>query len=531
MTSSPARPDEPEQPRPQIRLEATASGHARVYQAGRDQFINETMLPEAVLRPVAEVAAPPRLVNLRRHKRTFVGRDDELAELGAALRGGGEVVVAAVHGLGGVGKSTLAAHYALAQAARLNPVWWITADSPTAVQAGLASLAVALQPELATSLPLEALAQRATAWLAAHDGWLLVLDDVLDAADVRPLLERTLTGQVLMTSRLSEGWHRLDAVVLRLDVLGEREAIELLTRIATHDLAHSSLGATAPNGLDEAIELVKELGRLPLAIEQVGAYLHQNRLTPRAYLNLLAEHPAVMYDQAAHGSDAERTIARIWRLTLDRLADVPLAGHLLRILAWYGAEAIPRALLAPLPAPDLQQALGSLAAYNMITLNGTDIMVHRLVQAVARTPDPGDPHRQPDDVDTAREQATTLLGAVLPGEPRHPDAWPGWRMLLPHISALADQAAASTDTAHTAHLLNQSGIFLDNQGTLTRAIGCFQRAYTAYHRLLGGNHGHTLASRNNLANAYWSAGDLGRARTLHEVTLADCERVLGADHP
>jgi hypothetical protein len=34
-----------------------------------------------------------------------------------------------------------------------------------------------------------------------------------------------------------------------------------------------------------------------------------------------------------------------------------------------------------------------------------------------------------------------------------------------------------------------------------------------------------------LAGAYESAGDLGRAIPLYEQTLADCERVLGADHP
>ncbi|WP_127934129.1 hypothetical protein [Nonomuraea polychroma] len=63
----------------------------------------------------------------------------------------------------------------------------------------------------------------------------MVLDDVVEPADVAPLLARMLTGQVLVTSRLREGWHRLGARVLPLDVLGEREAIELLTRIATDD--------------------------------------------------------------------------------------------------------------------------------------------------------------------------------------------------------------------------------------------------------------------------------------------------------
>jgi hypothetical protein len=75
-------------------------------------------------RPVTEVVAPPRLVNLPGHTGVFAGRGGELADLEAALR-------AAVHGLGGVGKSTLAARYARAHAAGrtagggLNVhVWW-----------------------------------------------------------------------------------------------------------------------------------------------------------------------------------------------------------------------------------------------------------------------------------------------------------------------------------------------------------------------------------------------------------------------
>ena len=49
--------------------------------------------------------------------------------------------------------------------------------------------------------------------------------------------------------------------------------------------------------------------------------------------------------------------------------------------------------------------------------------------------------------------------------------------------------------------------------------------------MLGADHPDTLTSRNNLAGAYQSAGDLDRAIPLYEQTLADRQRVLGADHP
>ncbi|NRQ38929.1 AAA family ATPase, partial [Nonomuraea sp. NN258] len=334
-------PADPQDRPPPVQMNATASGHGHVYQAAGDQTITQaTVLPAQALRPVIEVDAPPATMNVPGHQQLFVGRTDELAALETALQASGPVVVAAVHGLGGIGKSTLAARYAGTHTEVFNPVWWITADSSADVQAGLAGLAGALQPELAAALPLEALAERATAWLAAHRDWLLILDNLTHPAELAPLLARIPAGRVLITSRLSQGWHTLGARVQRLDVLTETQALELLTRIA------ASASGTPPEAeWDGAVELVRELGCLPLAIEQAAAYLRQNQLSPRAYLDLLTAYPATMYGQSAEGGDAQRTIARIWRLTLDKLAQVPLAVDLLRILAWYAPESIPRDVL------------------------------------------------------------------------------------------------------------------------------------------------------------------------------------------
>ncbi|GAA4625834.1 FxSxx-COOH system tetratricopeptide repeat protein [Actinoallomurus vinaceus] len=528
------------------------------------------MLPAEALRPVEQVAAPRSLVNVPFHSQVFVGREEELAALEEALAEPGGVVLAAVHGLGGVGKSTLAAHYAAACARRFNPVWWITADSTSAVETGLASLAIGLQPELTRLLPSEALAQRAIAWLAAHDEWLLVLDNVTDPADIAPLLGRALTGRVLVTSRLAEGWHRLAAPLVRLDVLSESQAVDLLTQIAGYGRSGADLDST---GLDGAVELVRDLGCLPLAVEQAAAYLHQTRLSPREYLALLAEQPAVVFDQAARGADAERTIARIWRTTFDRLADVPLAGGLLRILAWYGAEAIPQSLLDRVAEPSrLREALGSLAAYNMIGLGADAVTVHRLVQAVARTPDPADPHRQESDIATARDGAIVLLELSAPTDAFDPAGWPTWRTLLPHVAALLDRLPPDTGEIVTADLFNRTGLFLNMQGAPSHAIAYIRRAHEIYLRHFGDDHPATLtvrhnlgstyaeigaldqavpllqqvvagreqmlrtdhpdilASRNNLAGAYRRAGNLRQAIALYEQTLADYERVRGVDH-
>ncbi|MBL3670511.1 tetratricopeptide repeat protein [Streptomyces sp. M2CJ-2] len=511
-----------------------ASGE-RAVAVGRDNYgpvltgdnARAVTLPADAWQSPAQVAAHPGLDDLPLRPGLFVGRTSELQRLDAALAAPGGVLVQAVHGLGGVGKSTLAAHWAATRSHGCAPIRWINADSPTGVQEGLAALATALQPALAEALTLEALADYAVQWLATHTGWLLILDNVNDPADIAGLIARAPGGRFLITSRLATTWHHLTTVV-RLDVLDQAEAVDLLTRLAT---------STAPGrDLDGAAELVAELGYLPLAVEQAGAYLAQNPLTtPRAYLDLLARYPAAMYAQGAVGTSPDRTIARIWHATLDRItADQPLAADLLRTLAWYAPDHIPATLLDDFATPPAADAaVGLLTAYSMISpdpATGT-LSLHRLVQALARTPDPGDPHRTPDAIDQARDRATTHLHTALPGTWDSPADWPLWRTLLPHIEALADHAPAGTDTRTTADLLNRTGNFLNDQGRLTRAISHLQRALAGAVRVLGEDHPSTLASRNNLAYAYQSAGDLGRAIPLFEQTLTDRVRVLGEDHP
>ena len=478
-------------------------------------------LPEQAFRPWAELTVPAGLSNLPRSG-LFVGRADELARLDAAMAGPAGMVVQAVHGLGGVGKSTLAARWAAAHAADYTLSWWITAANPADIDAGLAGLGVGLQPALTGVLPLQALREGAVQWLAAHPGWLVILDNVTDPADVAPLLARASAGRYLITSRRASGWHAAGVVPVRLDVLDPTEAQALLAAI---------LSPGPPGEADGAAELCAELGFLPLALEQVGAYLAQGGATPREYLDLLARYPAAMYQAAPEGGDAARTIGRIWRVTLDRLAEDPLAGQVLRMLAWYASDDIPRTLLDGLADPPaVLGAVGRLTAYSMLAAGPGTLAMHRLVQTVTRTPDPGDPHRDRQAIDAAREQATGQLVGAVPGW-QDPAGWPAWRMLLSHIDALASHAPPDTDTRATAYLLHQAGLFLSDQGQPGRAAGYLQRALAGYVRVLGADHRDTLTARNNLAHAYQSAEDPGRAIPLLEQTLADRQRVLGADHP
>ncbi|WP_282704054.1 tetratricopeptide repeat protein [Streptomyces sp. CC219B] len=447
--------------------------------------------------------APGGLVNLPDKAVLFVGRDHELGLLDTAFSDVGGVVVQAVHGLGGIGKSTLAARWAAGRTGSYNPVWWINAETPADIDAGLADLAVALQPALRDVMSREALRERAVQWLSSYEGWLLVLDNVSDPADVRQLLARASGGRVLITSRRATGWQGV-AEPVPLDVLELPQAVELFGRIY--------------GGPVEGVEeLCRELGCLPLAVEQAAAYCSEAGISARRYRELLDGYPAEMFAQAAEGTDAGRTVARVWRVTLDRLADTPLAVEILQVIAWWAPDGIPRAYVEGVGSPvEVTDALRRLAAYSMITLQEDDaISVHRLVQAVARAEGAGSAH-----------MSVRLLGR-MGGEMIDVAAESRW---LAHLDVLAAHVEPETDAADAAWLFTLAGVRKFRLDP-ARAIQLLKRALAAAQRAGGPRHELTLMVRACLAHSYGWAGEHERAIGLFERNLADHVRTNGRRHP
>jgi hypothetical protein len=487
--------------------------------------------PEAVRAP-AGVAAAQGLHNLPAPGNpVFVDREEDMAELDAVMSqeppASPPVVV---HGLGGTGKSTLALHYAHRNRDRYNPVWWIAADSPVSVTSGLAELAARLNPyeNLAAKTSAEAAAW-AVGWLQAHDGWLLVLDDADSPRAVESVLGTLTGGRHLITSRRATGWHRV-ARPLPLALLPPDAALDLLMQVI-------SPGDDSDRVLLQ--RLAAELGYLPLALEQAAAYIQYTAITPAAYLDRLRRYPARMFaasadSDAAEESDRQRTVARIWQLSLQAIAgEQPLAGEILRTLAWFSPDPIPRDLAYQLHDDPLtvDDALALLNAYSMLTLTPRSVTIHRLVQAVARIPDPADPQRTSDAIGQARDRAAGLLLESLPENPLFDvPSWPRWRELLPHVLALTGHISPDQDTPATASILRAASGFLQGDGHFDQAIESARRAVDAYGRLEGPDAVDTLKARSFLASAYRAAGDLAAAAPLHQMNLSDSARVLGEDH-
>jgi signal recognition particle GTPase len=116
------------------------------------------------------------------------------------IRGAGSPALVALTGMGGTGKTQLAAQYAEKFRGQYRVVWWLAAEEPAAAQRDLGELARRLKCDFHDDPNPAVRANSAMEWLKSNDDWLLVMDNILgvDAAtDLIPEggLESAIPGQ------------------------------------------------------------------------------------------------------------------------------------------------------------------------------------------------------------------------------------------------------------------------------------------------------------------------------------------------
>ncbi|MGW8526958.1 tetratricopeptide repeat protein, partial [Nocardiopsis sp. NPDC055824] len=426
--------------------------------AGRAQDLQELL---------AELAPTPA------ETRSFKGAgeaDQEQQEVNVS----GGVVVSALAGMGGVGKTALA----LAAGAIAHHEQWFCAELFVDLR-GYASGAQPLTAEAALDVLLRqtgadpkdipAGVQERTSFyrsaLAAlteaderHRPVLVVADNANSTSQVRPLLPGTGGHRLVATSR--GGLHSLTgARHLDLDILGLEAAIALLTSDLS---AHTPKD---PRAHDDAglARLAHLCGMLPLALEIAAAYLKRNpHLAPDRLADRL-QNAASRVDKLTD-PDRDAGQARVLRAVFDTsLAHLPPDQARVFLLVasapgpTLGTSAA--AALTDLPFDEVEEALEDLAAAHLLTQPAPGRWgAHDLLADYARThPHPSIERDQAlarllDHYTTTTKAADTHLEALV-GQPV-PDLFPdrdtalGW--LDAERATLVTAALAAPTLGHTA---------------------------------------------------------------------------------
>ena len=414
----------------------------------------------------------------------FVGRADLLATLEADLYTGSAVAVTALNGLGGVGKTQLAAEYVHRRRGDYDLVAWIAAQRPESIAVQLADLAPEFGVPADDDVPATARAVVAALGRTSR-AWLLVFDNAEQPDDLAGWLPRHGTGHVIVTSR-HRGWSDFGSTV-DVDVMRRDESVALLRR--------------SVRSIDEQVAagIAEQLGDLPLAVEQAAGYLATEGMAPADYLRLLRTRSEELLHRGHAPAGHEHTIATVFTISQESLAAASPAGeHLLRLCAFLGPEPIPLDLftthpdLLPPPLSDaardeltFHDTVGALVARSLATPgpDGTTLTVHRLLAAAVRRSLPS------PDRDQTASTVRAVLQRHLPGQIQYaPHNWPRWRGLLPHVLITTrNPTRDTTDRYRTAGLLDTAAVYLVQTGRRTEALAVSEQAVTLYRELAAHN--------------------------------------------
>ena len=315
----------------------------------------------------------------------FIGRAEEMTKLENALLPE-EVAktvsakrrrnVFVLHGLGGIGKTQLAAEFSRRNHARYSAVFWVDGRSRQTVTAGIASIAQRLparalpmdNPEtvyelkdlnsippigFAESLSTGRLERCSTLmsddtagqtaevlkWLSepGNSRWLLIFDNVdldftsreidpqsFDPMDYFPVSDH---GSIIVTTRM-----------MKLNQLGESLRLGRVDPASSRHMLESRMGYQISEDIMKGggRQLIEKLDGLPLALAQAGSYIGESQCTISEYLELYDESwndlMSSEEEEMAVNEYRNGGIYTTWAISFKRIEQLdPQAGSLIRL--------------------------------------------------------------------------------------------------------------------------------------------------------------------------------------------------------
>ncbi|WP_157514382.1 tetratricopeptide repeat protein [Nocardia concava] len=348
----------------------------------------------------------------------------EQAELTPAREGHPpEIRSQVITGMGGVGKTQIAAHAAhrVVRDRQVDLLVWINASTRSSIVdryvAAASAMDIAVEP--ATN---DQVAEQFLVWLShTRKRWLIVLDNLVDPNHLRGLWPPTDNGHTLVTTRRSDAVFGEQArVILPIGVFTDEEGLAYLCQ--SLEVVDAALS-------DDLAGVAADLGNLPLALSHAAAFIKNKRIPCSRYRQRFAQRRSLteVLPTAADAlpDEYQHTLATTVSMAVDAansLSPPGIAGPLLEFVSVLHGSAIPpgvfeaeelrdwvetqrtRARRAPadaqwlpaqsaagqpishdleITAESIADGLHCLRLLNLVTIS-TVVEVHNLVQAVTR---------------------------------------------------------------------------------------------------------------------------------------------------
>ncbi|MCV6589670.1 MAG: toll/interleukin-1 receptor domain-containing protein [Marinobacterium sp.] len=547
-------------------------------------FLHETDYRSSINRLLAQLKqleypiefTPPEGINRAYHlgdiRRSdyFIDPDNQLERLQNLLHNRHQTAIvssAALHGMGGVGKTQLALKFCEQYRLHYVGIWWFRAETLQTFEQDCKAFCSFNTLVVAEG---EQPHQTINRFLETQPRWLLVYDNAEpqypqedgSVRHLRPLLPAAHRHHLIITARSPS-----------LATPEARLALDCWTAQQAQPFLQQRLPQAS---IAQLHQLTATLDGLPLALEQACAYILQTGISIEDYCRAVTDnHRAykLLDKQAALENGYQRSVLATLSMALEKLS--PAARELLKITAWAAPEPLPEQLLLdnadwdqqvregcyqPVENEDgkprlndvllpdilsetlndsldwleLLQELENLALIQRVEIdltvpgseyskNGQAILLHRLTQAAIR-------HSFAQQDRSAL--LIQLLYRYLPEDMCHPENWPVAKLVAPHIQY---QQIARIKTKQAAQ---QFGWLVDHiaswlqfgEGLVSQAYSLFKQNLEYRTEVVGEDHPDTLTSINNLAVTLKAMGDHSGAKARHEEELACCRKVLGEDH-
>jgi transcriptional regulator with XRE-family HTH domain len=194
------------------------------------------------------------------HRRNpfFTGREEILDHLYTGFRCDNTAgATLAISGLGGIGKTQIAVEYAYSYCNHYQAIFWINASAREALSADFVLLAVSLDLPEQYEQDRDIVVRAVKRWLATHNRWLLILDNVDNLEMIVDFLPIQSTGDVLITTRLQAVGTLAQSI--EVEKMGMEEGVLFLLRRIKILTPGASLERATQEHYAQAAEIVAAL--------------------------------------------------------------------------------------------------------------------------------------------------------------------------------------------------------------------------------------------------------------------------------